>query len=117
MSNNSEDNDIIIEGDTTLVENNIITDTQEETADTAILEIVSPIKLLHKKIESIIEDFKVGKIEDFKNMMIGIFYLIRDNHIRINELEGELEEIKNQFYRNELTEKDFEEILLLDEED
>ncbi len=117
MSNNSKDNDLMIEEDNTFVETDTTTENQEDTADIAIIETLSPIEFLNKKIESIIEDFKVGKIEDFKNMMIGIYNLIGDNRLRISELEEELEEIKNQFYRNELTEKDFEEILLLDEEE
>ncbi|MFX1297139.1 MAG: hypothetical protein ACFFD2_20085 [Promethearchaeota archaeon] len=115
MSEHSED--IMREEDTTFVETDSSIENQEDTADTAIVEMSSQYDLLNKKIESIIEDFKVGKTMEFKNMMIGIFNLIGDNRTRISELEEELDEIKTQFYRNELTEKDFEEILLLDEEE
>lgn len=117
MSNDPKDTDYIIEEDTTSVETNTINEIQETTADTAIIEPLSPNELLNNKIEEIIRNLNIGKIEDFKNMMISIVNLIRDNRSRISELEEEIDEIKIQFYRNELTEKDFEEILLLDEEE
>lgn len=37
--------------------------------------------------------------------------------LEVSELENQLEEIRDQFYRNELSDKDFEEILMLDEEE
>jgi len=116
MNTDTENNDLI-EDDTPFVELDSNIEDQDDTADLEISEIINPKDLLNRKIATIIEDFGIGKTEDFKNMMIGLFNLIVDNSSRIYELESQLEEIKNQFYRNELSDNDFKELLLLDEEE
>jgi len=111
------DNHDDIEEDTIYVQEEIDIKSEENTADAEIIQTQDQQEILNKKIESIIKTFNIGETEDFKNMMIGIVNLIRDNRIRIFELEEELNKIKEEFYRNELTDKDFRDLLMLDEEE
>ncbi len=114
MNNNSENTDLSIEEDTTYIEPDSIIEKQE---DTMIIEKVNKRDLINKKIEAIIDNFREGKTEEFKNMMKGLFNSMWDMDFRIGELESELEEIRSYFYRNELTDEDFNDILMgVDEE-
>ncbi len=114
MNNNSENTEFSIEEDTTYVEPDSNIEKQE---DTLMIEKLNKRELINKKIEAIIDNFREGKTDEFKIMMKGFFNSMWDMGLRIGELESELEEIRNYFYRNELTDDDFNDILMgVDEE-
>ena len=108
MSNDQENIDLSIEEDNTYVGPSSIIERQE---DTVIVEEINNRELINKKIDTAIDNFSEGKSEEFKNMVKFLFN-------RVMELEHELGEIRKNFYRNELTDDEFDEILLeLDNED
>lgn len=95
----------------------------EKEEDTIILSKRNRIETLNKltpkieeKVNKMFEEFKQGRDNDFKEIMKFLLLSFIEMNVRVSDLESELEEITNQFYRNELSDEDFEEILMFDEE-
>ena len=107
--------------DTTISENSSIIKKEEDTLIIKKESREDSIKrltpIIDENIKIMVEHIKVGKYEEFKEAMKFLIISCIEMKLEVSELENQLEEIREQFYRNELSDEDFEEILMLDEEE
>jgi len=107
--------------DTTISENSSIIKKEEDTLIIKKESREDSIKrltpIIEENIKNMVENIKVGKYKEFIEAMKFLIISCFEMKLEVSNLENQLEEIREQFYRNELSDEDFEEILMLDEEE